>query len=49
MVMDHKARLQGDEWARIWVYEAERVAREGAQPLQHCYLLLYTFKNRFVA
>ena len=30
MAMDRKARLKGDEWARIWTYEAERVAREGA-------------------
>jgi hypothetical protein len=28
--MEREARLKGDEWARIWLYEAERVAREGA-------------------
>ena len=31
MAMDRKARLKGDEWARIWKYETERVHREGAR------------------
>lgn len=29
MVMERKARLKGDEWARVWTYEAARVEREG--------------------
>lgn len=33
MAMDRKARLKGDEWARIWKYETERVHREGAPQL----------------
>jgi hypothetical protein len=36
MVMDRKARLKGDEWARIWTYEAARVAREGAHRVLYC-------------
>jgi len=32
MVMERNLRLKGDEWARIWMYEAERVQREGALP-----------------
>ena len=35
MVAERKARLKGDEWARIWQYEAARVAREGA-PAKTC-------------
>ena len=34
MVFERKARLKGDEWARVWTYEAARVEREGMPP---CY------------
>eukprot|EP00892_Ulva_mutabilis_P000621 jgi/Ulvmu1/1055/UM105_0013.1 len=31
MVLERKARLKGDEWARVWTYEAARVGREVAR------------------
>lgn len=34
MVLERKARLKGDEWARVWTYEAARVEREGFQLYQ---------------
>jgi hypothetical protein len=36
MVADRKARLQGDEWARIWTYESARVQRESVPPFWLC-------------
>lgn len=32
MVLDRKARLSGDEWARIWAFESARVQRESMLP-----------------
>lgn len=34
MVLERKARLKGDEWARVWTYEAARVEREGSKLFQ---------------
>ena len=29
MIMERELRIKGDDWARIWTYDAERVKREG--------------------